>query len=194
MNSYVTGTTIKTLREKQHMTQNELADLIGVSHKTISKWETAKGLPDITLLEPLAKALGISVCELLSGEYIVNGNVSANIVKSKLYVCPVCGNIIHSVGEALVSCCGISLPALEVEETDDAHTIEIERVENDYCITLPHEMRKHHYISFVAYATTDKFDMIKLYPEGNARVRFPVKGHGQIYYYCNKHGLFEKKV
>ena len=194
MNSYVTGTTIKTLREKQHMTQNELAELIGVSHKTISKWETAKGLPDITLLEPLAKALGISVCELLSGEYIVNGNVSANIVKSKLYVCPVCGNIIHSVGEALVSCCGISLPALEVEETDDAHAIEIERVENDYCITLPHEMRKHHYISFVAYATTDKFDMIKLYPEGNARVRFSVKGHGQIYYYCNKHGLFAKKI
>ena len=194
MNSYVTGTTIKTLREKQNMTQNELADLIGVSHKTISKWETAKGLPDITLLEPLAKALGISVCELLSGEYIVNGNVSANIVKSKLYVCPVCGNIIHSVGEALVSCCGISLPALEVEETDDAHAIEIERVENDYCITLPHEMRKHHYISFVAYATTDKFDMFKLYPEGNARVRFPVRGHGQIYYYCNKHGLFAKKI
>ena len=96
--------------------------------------------------------------------------------------------------EGAVSCCGISLPALEVEETDDAHAIEIERVENDYCITLPNEMRKHHYISFVAYATTDKFDMIKLYPEGNARVRFPVRGHGQIYYYCNKHGLFAKKI
>ena len=51
MNAYVTGMTIKQLREQQDLTQAELADRVGVSSKTISKWETAKGLPDIALLQ-----------------------------------------------------------------------------------------------------------------------------------------------
>ena len=50
MNTYVTGTTIRNLREDRRMTQAELAEKLGVSSKTVSKWETAKGLPDITLL------------------------------------------------------------------------------------------------------------------------------------------------
>ena len=50
MNSYVTGATIKQLRERRKLTQAELAERIGVSSKTVSKWETAKGLPDISLL------------------------------------------------------------------------------------------------------------------------------------------------
>lgn len=52
MNTYVTGATIKELRESRKLTQAELAEKIGVSSKTISKWETAKGLPDISLLQP----------------------------------------------------------------------------------------------------------------------------------------------
>ena len=118
MNTYVTGATIKQLRESRNMTQGSLAKKIGVSSKTISKWETAKGLPDISLLQPLAQALGISVIELMNGEHIINKNVSANILRSTLYVCPVCGNVIHSIGDSLVSCCGITLPALEAEEAD----------------------------------------------------------------------------
>ena len=110
MNTYVTGTTIKNLRETRNMTQAELAERIGVSSKTVSKWETAKGLPDITLLQPLAQALGISVIELMNGEHITNKNISANMLRCKFYVCPVCGNIIHSTGSTLVSCCGITHP------------------------------------------------------------------------------------
>lgn len=72
MNTYVTGTTIRQLREGRSMTQAELAEKIGVSSKTVSKWETAKGLPDISLLQPLAQALGISVIELMNGEQILN--------------------------------------------------------------------------------------------------------------------------
>ena len=56
MDQYVTGMTIKSLREKNKMTQLMLADKLGVSDKTISKWETGKGYPDITLLEPIAEA------------------------------------------------------------------------------------------------------------------------------------------
>ena len=67
MNQYVTGAVIKELREKNHLTQAELAEKLKVSDKTISKWETAKGYPDITLLEPIAGVFGVSVTELISG-------------------------------------------------------------------------------------------------------------------------------
>ena len=71
MNQYVTGAVIKRLREEKNMTQQQLADKLSVSAKTISKWETAKGYPDITLLESIANALSVSVTELISGNTIV---------------------------------------------------------------------------------------------------------------------------
>ena len=194
MNTYVTGTTIKQLREARNMTQAELAERIGVSSKTISKWETAKGLPDISLLQPLAQALGISVIELMNGEQIINKNTCANMLRSQLYVCPICGNVIHALGNTVVSCCGITLPALEAEEADDDHTVTIENVEDEHFITIHHPMTKAHYISFVAYVTTDRSQIVDLYPEGNAQTRLQLRGMGYLYYYCNQHGLFRKKV
>ncbi len=194
MNTYVTGSTIKQLREKRKLTQAELAERIGVSSKTISKWETAKGLPDISLLQPLAHTLGISVIELMNGEHIINRNVSANMLRCKFYVCPICGNAIHTLGNTVVSCCGITLPALEPEEADDYHTITIENVEDEHFITVHHPMTKAHYISFVAFVTSDRIQMVKLYPEGNAETRLQLRGMGFLYYYCNQHGLFKKKV
>ena len=194
MNTYVTGATIKQLRESRNMTQADLAEQIGVSSKTVSKWETAKGLPDISLLQPLAQALGISVIELMNGDRISNRNISANMLRSKFYVCPICGNAIHSLGDALVSCCGITLPALEADEPDDCHPITIEAVEDEHFVTVSHPMTKDHYISFVAYVTTDRIQMVKLYPEGNAETRLQLRGRGYLYYFCNHHGLFRKKV
>ena len=194
MNTYVTGNTVKHLREKRNMTQAELGEKIGVSCKTISKWETAKGLPDISLLQPLAQALGISVIELMNGEHIINKNVSANMLRSKFCVCPICGNAIHMLGNALVSCCGITLPALEAEEADDDHALTIENVEDEHFITVHHPMTKAHYISFVAFVTSDRIQMVKLYPEGNAQTRLQLRGTGYLYYYCNQHGLFRKKI
>ena len=194
MNTYVTGTTIRSLREARNMTQAELAEEIGVCSKTVSKWETAKGLPDISLLQPLSQALGISVIELMNGEHITNKNISANMLRCKFYVCPVCGNIIHSAGSTVVSCCGITLPPLEAEEADDDHGISIENVEDEHFITVRHPMTKQHFISFVAFVTTDRLQMVKFYPEGNAETRLQLRGMGYLYYYCNRHGLFKKKV
>ena len=91
MSRYVTGSVIRALREKQNYTQKQLAEAISVSDKTISKWETDRGLPDVTLLEPLAKALKVSVAELLSGEYVVNRNRSGNPERARFYICPICG-------------------------------------------------------------------------------------------------------
>ena len=194
MNSYVTGATIRQLREKRNLTQAELAERIGVSSKTISKWETAKGLPDISLLQPLAQALNISVIELMNGEHIINKNISANMLRSQFHVCPICGNVIHSTGSSVISCCGITLPALEAEEADDDHTINIETVEDEHFITVHHPMTKEHFISFIAFVTSDRMQLVKLYPEGNAETRLQLRGMGYLYWYCNRHGLFKKRA
>ena len=194
MNTYVTGLTIKQLREKQRLTQAQLAEKIGVSSKTVSKWETGKGLPDITLLHPLAQALGISLIELMNGEHITNRNISANMLRCKFYVCPHCGNIIHSTGSAVISCCGITLPPLEAEEADDDHSITVENVEDEHFVSVRHPMTKDHFISFVAFVTSDRIQLVKLYPEGNAETRLQLRGMGRLYYYCNRHGLFQKKL
>ena len=190
MNQYVTGTVIKELREKDKMTQFQLAEKLGVSDKTVSKWETGKGYPDITLLEPIAKVFRISVTELISGSTIHNANVSANMMRSKFYVCPVCGNVIHTMGEAAIHCHGILLTPLEAEPTDERHMIFIERVEDEYYVRIDHSMTKEHYISFVAAASSDDMQMVKLYPEGNAEVRFKLRGVRRIFFYCNRDGLF----
>jgi len=194
MNTYVTGATIKQLRESRKLTQAELAEQIGVSSKTVSKWETAKGLPDISLLQPLAQALGISVIELMNGQPIANRNTSANMLRCKFYVCPLCGNVITAAGNALVSCCGITLPPLEAEEADADHLITVECVEDEHFVTVRHPMTKQHFISFLAFVTSDRVRLVKLYPEGNAEVRLQLRGMGYLYYYCNRHGLFKMKT
>lgn len=194
MNQYVTGSVIKRLREKNHMTQSELAEKISVSDKTISKWETGRGLPDISLLEPLAEALGISPMELISGEDIVNGNRSANMLRTPWYVCPICGNVIHTVGEAVISCCGVNLPPLEAEEGDEEHALTIESVEDEWYITLNHPMEKEHFISFIAAVSDSSMQMVKLYPEGNAEARFKRRGVRMLLWYCNRHGLYRMRT
>ena len=194
MDNYITGATIKRLREAKGITQTQFAEQIGVSDKAVSKWETAKGLPDITLIEPLAKALGVSVMELMSGDTVINKNISSNILRSKFYVCPVCGNVIRTTGDTVISCCGITLPPLESEEVDDAHEITVEKVEDEHFITVNHEMTKTHFISFIAYLTSDRVQFVKFYPEGNAETRLQLRGRGYLYIYCNKHGLMKKRI
>lgn len=190
MNQYVTGNVIKELREKKNLTQLQLAELVGVSDKTISKWENGRGYPDITLLEPLAKIFHVSVMELISGNAVVNANVSSNMIRSNFYVCPVCGNVIHTMGEASIYCHGVSLTPAEAELADDKHTIIMEQVEDEFFIRIDHEMTKQHYISFIAALSSDRMQMVKLYPEGNAETRVKINGVKRIYFYCNRDGLF----
>lgn len=192
--SYVTGKIIKELRERKNMTQKQLSDKMLISDKTISKWETDRGLPDIGLIENLAKCLDVSVAELLTGEYAVNSNRSANMRKAKFYVCPICGNVIQSTGEGTFSCCGITLPVLQVEEDDQRHEIQVELIDHEYYVHMNHAMSKEHYISFLAYATSDRMQFVKLYPEQNVECRFTKRGHGTIYAYCNQHGLYRVNV
>ena len=191
MNQYVTGTMIKRLRENRKITQQQLAEKMNVSDKAISKWETGRGYPDISLIEPLSAALGVSVIELFAGENVVNTNRAFNMLRMKFYVCPICGNVIQSTGEAVISCCGITLPALEAEPADDGHRLSVERVEDEYYVTIDHEMSKTHYISFIAAVRDDGYEIKKLYPEWNAEARFKISRTQRLFYYCNRHGLFQ---
>ena len=58
--------------------------------------------------------------------------------------CPICGTAIHALGNTLVSCCGITLPALEADDTDEDHAVTIEDVEDEHFITIRHPMTKQH--------------------------------------------------
>lgn len=194
MNQYVIGTMIKELRESKSMTQAELADKLMISDKTVSKWETGKGYPDISLLEPIANVLGITIAELLSGNVINNVNISANMMRSKFYVCPICGNMIHTMGEAVIHCHGVQLIPCQMEEADEKHPISIEKIEDEFYINIDHPMTKEHYISFVAAISGDRIQMVKLYPEGNAEARFQMRGVRRIIFYCNQEGLFSANV
>ena len=184
------GKFISSCRKEAGLTQAALADKLGITDRAVSKWETGKGYPDITLLEPIADVFSISVTELISGITVVNSNVSANMMRSKFYVCPVCGNAIHSMGETVIQCHGLQLMPLEAEPSDEGHMVFIERVEDEYYVRIDHSMTKQHFISFAAAVSSDNIQMVKLYPEGSAEARFKIRGVRRILFYCNRDGLF----
>lgn len=132
--------------------------------------------------------------ELMNGESIRNANRAGNLLRSRFYVCPVCGNVLFGMGNAVVSCCGIVLPALEAEDADEDHWLKIENVEDEQFLTIDHPMTKAHYISFITFVTGDRMQLVKFYPEGNAQTRMQLRGRGWVYFYCNRHGLFRKKL
>ena len=190
MNPYVTGDAIKTLREKNRFTQSELAEKLNVSDKAVSKWETGKGYPDITLLEPLAKALQVSITELMSGSTVTNSNTASNMLRAKFYVCPVCGNVIYAGGEAVLHCHGVLLKPSEPEQADERHSISVTEVEDEYYVRINHEMTKQHHISFIAAISQNGVQLVKLYPEAAPEARFKRSGVERICYYCNRDGFY----
>lgn len=166
MSSYLTSDTIRGLREGRGLTQRQLAERLGVTDKAVSKWESGRGLSDISLAEDLSRELGVSVAELLTGDVRENANRAGNMLRLKFYVCPICGNVVHAMGEGSFSCCGTALLPQDAEDAaeDSERAFKIERIEDDWFVTLDHPMTKDHFISFVAYVTMDGICMKKLYP------------------------------
>ena len=80
MDNEKTGKLISSIRKDKGLTQKQLADSLGVSNATISKWETGKGFPDISLLEPLASVLDITVSEVLAGERRKNNDETNSLI------------------------------------------------------------------------------------------------------------------
>lgn len=194
MNCDKIGKLIYTLRKEKSMTQRQLADLMNISDKTISKWERGLGCPDVSLLPEVSQILGVNIEEILAGTIALNETIGGNMKKLKFYVCPQCSNLMTATGDANISCCGKRLEALIAEKPNDNHLLNIEPVEDELYVSSPHEMKKDHYISFVAYVTGDRVCIVKQYPEWNMQFRFHKLGHGKLYFYCSNHGLFYQLI
>jgi DNA-binding XRE family transcriptional regulator/desulfoferrodoxin (superoxide reductase-like protein) len=190
MQSNNVGNLIRSLRLEQKITQKQLADKMNISDKTVSKWERGLGLPDISLISELSKLLGVDLQSLLDGEVAPNDFVNGNMRNTKYFVCPKCHNITLCTGTAEVSCCGKKLVALKLQKAEEQEKLNVEIVENEWFISSDHPMTKTHYISFVAFVTGERIQLIKQYPEWNLNVRVLKRSHEMLIWYCTEHGLF----
>lgn len=189
MNCEEIGRLILTLRKDKEMTQKQVADLLNISDKAISKWERGLGCPDVSLLPDLSRVLGVNIEELLQGKMVPNEAIAGNMKKLRFHICPQCGNLLTATGEANVSCCGKRVEATQAVKADEQHRLHVEPVEDEFFLSSPHEMRKNHYITFVAHVTGDKVLLVKQYPEWDMQIRLPRLGHGRLYFHCSQHGL-----
>lgn len=194
MNCEKIGQLIYRLRKEKDMTQKQIADLMNISDKTISKWERGLGCPDVSLLPELSQILGINIEEILLGKIVLNETVGGNMKKIQFYICPQCRNLITATGNATISCCSKRMEPLAAVKASQDHQLDIEPIEDELYVTSAHEMKKDHFISFAAYVTGDKVFIVKQYPEWNLQFRFHRLGHGKLYFHCVEHGLFYQLV
>ena len=210
------GKYIAEKRKGLGLTQRQVAEQLGMSDKSVSKWERGAGCPDIALLRTLCDYFGVDMEKMLDGELEANDFTGGNMKKSKFYVCPVCGNVTVTTGEVNISCCGRKLESLEPirlgkkqasnqasnqasdqasdqvadkdAETELPAPLQVEKIEDDWYLTSNHPMRKDNYISFVAFLTGDRLQLVKQYPEWTLQVRIPARGHGMLLWYSTGAG------
>lgn len=192
MDNSKVGQLIFQLRREKGLTQQQLAEMLHISNKAVSKWECGHGAPDIALLGELSSVLRADIQGLLQGELNPNRTDTGKIDRTRFYVCPVCGNILTSTGEANISCCGRHLMPLTLSSDDSAPEISIEEMDTDYYVSISHEMSKSHYISFAAWVNDSCLWFQRLYPEQSPAFRMPaVRRNGKLYLYCIRDGLFQ---
>ena len=194
MDPIKTGAVIRSQRQKNGMTQLELAEKLCVSDKTVSKWECGSGVPDISLLPTLARALDVDVKALLYGELQEHGSSSGNLKKLNFYVCPGCGNLLFSTEQTDAVCCGRKLSSLSVQAAAPEERLHAELSDGEWYVTSGHEMGREHYISFIAFLSNDTLILKKLYPEWSLEARFPFYAHGRRFWYCTRQGLKMLKI
>ena len=128
------GATIKKLRKQKGLTQYELGEMLNVSDKTVSKWESGQGYPEITQFPNLAKVFGVSIDYLFSGErkgIAVCGNIIIDLVKN-LDCYPKQGMMayVQSVERAVGGC--VSNTAIDLAKIDSTLPVSaVSRVGND---------------------------------------------------------------
>ncbi|MGN0906469.1 MAG: helix-turn-helix domain-containing protein [Bullifex sp.] len=188
MEAEKTGKLIRRLRLEKGLTQKELADMIYVSDKAVSKWERGGGMPDLSVVPVLSSVLGVSTEALLSGNLEENELTSGNMRKLRFYVCPECGNIVTSLTEGEVHCCGRELAPLEAVK-DSEGTVKCERDGGELIISGDHPMTREDYVSFVALVSTDTVLIRKLYPEWDLMIHLPRISQALLYWYSAGEGL-----
>ena len=189
MDNVRTGALIRRLRRELGLTQCQLAERLGVSDKAVSKWERGLGSQEVSTLPQLSQVLGVDLVQKLQGDLTPNDLVGGNMKKLNSYACPVCGGLTFCTGAAEVSCCGRRLSPLSPRKAGADERLQVEEVENDWFITSRHPMRKEDYISFVAFATGDRLQVVKQYPEWDLQLRIPRRGHGMLLWYAQADGL-----
>ncbi len=194
MDNIKIGQLICSLRKEMGLTQLQLAEQMHISDKTISKWERGSGCPDVALLGQLAGIFNVELEKLLSGELEANAPLSGDMKKMSFYICPDCGNMLTSMAESSISCCGKKLKPLTPQKAANEERLSVEIIENDFFITSSHPMTREHHITFVALLSGDSIMVRKQYPEWDLQVRIPVFAHGKLLWYCTNHGLFYQVV
>lgn len=189
MDQIKTGELIKRLRCEKGLTQKQLAEMINVSDKAVSKWECGNGCPDISLISALAEVFGTDSDTLLSGEIDKNESEKGNMKKIKFYVCKDCGNIITATSEAAVSCCGSKLTALAPRKAEENEKLNVEDIGGELYVTSEHPMTKENYISFAAYQSDSCIMMFKQYPEWPVQIHLPIFRSGRLVWYSTELGL-----
>ncbi len=181
------GRLIAGFRKEQGLTQQNMADALNISNKTVSKWECGLGCPDVSLWPELSVILGVDMAQMLEGEITKNRPDAGNIDRVRFYVCPTCQNVLTSTGSASIFCCGRKMEALIPK--DNAPRTQALFSDGEYYITIDHEMNRAHYILFAAFVKSDRVYLRRMYPEQDAAVRFPLEHGGKLYLYCVSHGL-----
>ena len=189
-----TGALIRRLRMEKGLTQLELAERIGVSDKAVSKWERGLGCPDVSLLTAVSQELGVGIDSVLDGGLPQSPCQGGNMKRIRFFVCPECGNVITATGEAVISCCGRRLEAMQAAPCDAAHTPHIEAMDGERYVMLEHPMDKAHHLLFVAFAGYDRVTLVRLYPEQDAALRMTAMAHGIWFIGCSRDGLHSLSV
>ncbi len=188
------GLLIRKLRQERGMTQAALAERLSVSDKAVSKWERGMGCPDVSLLNSLSSVFGVNIECLLNGSIEPNRADGGNMKRTSIYVCPYCGGVLAATCAAEISCCSRKLEPLKAVRADEAHSPKVEISDDEYYITVPHEMTKTHFLRFAAYSTYDRALIVRMYPEQEAAFRMPIMRGGKLYICCSEHGLMEVKL
>lgn len=194
MNNEKIGKLICHLRKESNMTQIQLANKMNISDKTVSKWERGLGCPELSLLVELGEILNVDLEKLLSGELQNNDVLAGNMKHMSFYSCPTCGNIITAMEPTNISCCSKKMNVLKTQTAQENEKMHVEKIDHEFYITMDHPMRREHYIIFVALLTNDTLFLKKLYPEWELQVRFPMLGHGKLFWLCSQHGLFSMDI
>lgn len=188
------GNLIRRLRREKGLTQLALAEKIGVSDRAVSKWENGRGAPDVSLLPALSGVLGANIEAILRGDLKPENPNGGNMKKTKYFYCPDCGSLSLSTGGAVISCCGRTLEPMAPVTPDDEHALTVEQVEDEWFISSAHPMTRDHFITFVAFVTPDRIQLVKTYPEWNLQVRFPGR-HGTLLWHCSaRRALYSRRL
>jgi len=193
MNNKETGKLIKSLRISKKLTQLQLAQMLCVSDKTVSKWERGLGMPDVSLISKIADIFDTTAERILNGKLEKNKYNGANPDRLQFFYCNNCGNLVTTTAKIEGSCCGSKMTILQKIKSDDIIK-DVEVVEDEYFVTLDSPMTKENFVTFVSVKSFDKYLVIRLYPEQDTTVRFKYIPGATIYAYCNKHGLWSKNV